>query len=185
MSKYKGFSLIELLIAITVIFIGLISILSSATYSLSISKISVNEIVAVNLASEGIEVVRNVRDSNWLRGSPWDQWNIDGETDPNNNYFLHIDNTTDLTNDWIIHAVGGGPLAPIRPKVYYDSTYHYYGQRNPPSIPPSWQETPFARVINITNISAEEVRVVSTVNWTDQAGNHSVSIVEYLYNWKP
>jgi len=62
-----GFTLLEGIIAITVISIGMIGALALALSNLSSAERNEKRIVAANLAREGIELVRNQRDSNWLK----------------------------------------------------------------------------------------------------------------------
>ncbi|MBU4338645.1 prepilin-type N-terminal cleavage/methylation domain-containing protein, partial [Patescibacteria group bacterium] len=61
-----GFTLIEVMAAVAVLSIGLIGGLTVITKNLSIISGGEDRIIAANLAAEGIELVRNVRDTNWL-----------------------------------------------------------------------------------------------------------------------
>jgi prepilin-type N-terminal cleavage/methylation domain-containing protein len=63
----QGFTLIELMIALAVFTIGIVAALSLALANYNNSRDNLDKIVASNLAREGIELIRNVRDSNWLR----------------------------------------------------------------------------------------------------------------------
>lgn len=62
----RGFTLIEVLIAILIFGLGLLSafVLSSSANSLSLR--SKQEIIATNLLREQIEVFKNIRDTNFL-----------------------------------------------------------------------------------------------------------------------
>lgn len=62
-----GFTLIELIISIAVFTIGLMASFGLALSNYNTSNDSLDRVVATNLAREGIELIRNVRDSNWLR----------------------------------------------------------------------------------------------------------------------
>lgn len=64
----SGQTLIETLIAIFVLVTALTTGLGLAIYALTTSRTSTAEIVASNLAREGVDVVRMMRDSNWLAG---------------------------------------------------------------------------------------------------------------------
>lgn len=66
----KGFGLVELVMAMLILSIALVGILNLMTYLVKASKVNKDKIIALNLAREGIEVLRNVRDSNWLNGCP-------------------------------------------------------------------------------------------------------------------
>ena len=71
-----GQSLIETIVAIFVLTTALTTGLGLAIYSFTTTSLSQNEIIASNLAREGVEVVRAMRDSNWLagdvKGGNWD-----------------------------------------------------------------------------------------------------------------
>lgn len=64
---HQGFTLIEGIIAIAIISTALIVGLSLAYSNLIAAQNNSDRIIAANLAQEGIEVMRNIRDSNWLR----------------------------------------------------------------------------------------------------------------------
>lgn len=61
-----GFTLIELLIAISVFMIGIMGAFSLSLNNLNTAKENTQRVIAANLAREGLELVRNIRDSNWL-----------------------------------------------------------------------------------------------------------------------
>ncbi|MFC1597909.1 hypothetical protein ACFL2M_00035 [Patescibacteria group bacterium] len=61
-----GFSLLESVIAIGVILVGLVSIVTLSTVTLVGGTATSNRYIATNLAQEAVEVVRQVRDTNWL-----------------------------------------------------------------------------------------------------------------------
>jgi prepilin-type N-terminal cleavage/methylation domain-containing protein len=66
----KGFGLVELVMAMVILSIALVGILNLMTYLIKAAQVNKEQILALNLAREGIEMVRNVRDSNWLNGCP-------------------------------------------------------------------------------------------------------------------
>ncbi len=68
-NKQLGQTLIETLVAIFILVTGLVSALSLAVYSFQSSDNSSKQIVATALARESIEGLRNIRDTNWLRGT--------------------------------------------------------------------------------------------------------------------
>jgi len=70
--KAKAFSVMEVIIAITIV--GLVSsaCLSLLATSFRINRNIRNSLVASGLAQEGIEFVRSLRDSNWLAGKTAD-----------------------------------------------------------------------------------------------------------------
>ncbi|MBI4049499.1 MAG: hypothetical protein HY395_01630 [Candidatus Doudnabacteria bacterium] len=64
----SGQSLIETILATFMLTTALITGLSLAIYALSASATAQNSLIATNLAREGIEAIRMMRDSNWLAG---------------------------------------------------------------------------------------------------------------------
>jgi len=65
--------MLEAIIACGIISTAVSSALTLVQLSISAEKESENNIVAANLAREGIEVVRAIRDSNWLADDVWDK----------------------------------------------------------------------------------------------------------------
>lgn len=61
----KGFTLIELLLGLTLFFAGTVAILSLTIVSLDLNTSTTRNMQALELAQEGIESVRNIRDSLW------------------------------------------------------------------------------------------------------------------------
>jgi type II secretory pathway pseudopilin PulG len=70
MQTKPGQTLVEAIIAIAVIGVALLGFLSQSTYNFLASAKTIQRSLALNLAREGIEVVRHIRDSNWLKGCP-------------------------------------------------------------------------------------------------------------------
>ena len=65
MNKHKkGFSIVETMVAITVLLIGVVAPMSLAADGVRAARLSQDQIVAFYLAQEGIELVKNKRDNN-------------------------------------------------------------------------------------------------------------------------
>lgn len=62
----KSFTLIEIVIAITVLAMGIFSVIALAGKSYGAISLQKNKLIAINLAREGTDIVRSVRDENWL-----------------------------------------------------------------------------------------------------------------------
>ncbi|MBI4139157.1 type II secretion system protein [Candidatus Uhrbacteria bacterium] len=72
MKRLNGQTLLELLIATAVIGSGLFAATTIVFSNLQLSDRDADEVVAVNLAREAIEQAKQLRDSNWLAGVPFD-----------------------------------------------------------------------------------------------------------------
>jgi len=66
LSRSQGQSLIETIVAIFILTMGLSAAVGVGIFALSTTTVNLNEAVANNLAREGLEAVRIMRDSNWL-----------------------------------------------------------------------------------------------------------------------
>ncbi|MDP2950971.1 MAG: prepilin-type N-terminal cleavage/methylation domain-containing protein [bacterium] len=70
-SGQEGFTLLEIIIAMFVFFIGIMGIFSLLTATMRNTKGVVDSFKASQLAGEGLELVRNIRDKNWLFYQDW------------------------------------------------------------------------------------------------------------------
>src|SRR3989344_9109905 len=61
-----GFTIIESLVVVFILVLGLLPVLSGVVSSLDISSNIKNTYIASNLVQEGLEVVRGIRDKQWL-----------------------------------------------------------------------------------------------------------------------
>ena len=173
LKKNSGFSLMEVIISVAVIITALVA--SIALLSFSISGISTNKskIIAVSLAQEGLEIVRNTRDSNWFFGNtgPDDGTGTDwreglGETgdisDPNPSF--HTVQYDELT------------FSSDNPKLYIDANGFY--THNETSV-----VTSFERKIYIEYIDNNQIKVTCEVRWQEKGREQSIIAETRLYNW--
>lgn len=68
-----GFTLVETILAITVIGLVITAAAQLTQSSLNVGRISTHELVAYHLAEEGLEVMRAQRDTNWLKNYAWNR----------------------------------------------------------------------------------------------------------------
>lgn len=190
----NGFTVLETLIALTVVAVGVVGTLTLSSQTVMGSRSSQHEVVASNLAREGIEVARALRDSNWLGIEAGeltdDKW----------------DNGLYATgNDYTARAVFGGrewsldyqfgDIVACREncRLYLDEMTGIY------SHDASGTKTVYRRglttkpicddhtVVNITCPGGKikvGVQVLSTVEWEEQNHTSSLTLEERLYNWR-
>jgi len=65
-SCITGFTILEVMVAIFVITVGVISVFNVVQNVTMFSRVNSSRLTATYLAQEGIELVRNQRDTNWL-----------------------------------------------------------------------------------------------------------------------
>ncbi len=68
----KGFTLIEIIIAISVMTIGIVGSYAVVPMMVRNQAVNLDEFTASQLAHEGMEIVRNFRDTNWLADLNWE-----------------------------------------------------------------------------------------------------------------
>ena len=70
--KPKGFTLIEVIVAIFLVTVGIGGVYALIQRTTAFTPVVSARFTAAYLAQGGIEMVRNIRDTNWLSGNPWD-----------------------------------------------------------------------------------------------------------------
>jgi|AntAceMinimDraft_6_1070360.scaffolds.fasta_scaffold06522_3 prepilin-type N-terminal cleavage/methylation domain-containing protein len=73
-NTHRGFTLIEMLVAVLIFSVSLTALMSVAAKGLRASREAQSQVEADYLALEALEVVRNIRDSAFLAGYGQDQW---------------------------------------------------------------------------------------------------------------
>lgn len=77
--RNSAFTLAETILAIAIIALVITTTYGLSQNSLKIGRNSINQFIAYHLAEEGLEIVRNLRDSNWLQNKEWRTGLQDGE----------------------------------------------------------------------------------------------------------
>jgi hypothetical protein len=167
-----GQTLIETLVAIFILTAGLISAVSLGTYSFRSTDNASKQVVGTALAREGVEVVQNIRDTNWLTEAPS---NCDYMGTGQSCHSLWLDGIggTISEGDWGLdmNASNGswGFVDPPTYELYYDrdtGLYNTYLSSNA-------QKTIYSRKISIARDNTTppfsgvnyKMVVVSTVWW--------------------
>ena len=181
----NGFSLIEIIFSIGIITVGLVSILSLFNYNIKNGIRNKNKLVAVYLAEEQIEVVRQLRDSNWRIDLPGITW----ETGiPSNDVEVVIrikdtdnDNDYDFTEGWEVEKVAGGGNQ-WKKEVFTDSNLYFNPRVESETI---GVKTKFKRWLEIKHCDTVDsndcLEITSNVSYD---GISDIQIKTCLYNWK-
>lgn len=175
MNKTRGFTLIETLVAVSLLTIAIVAPMTLISKSLSAAYYARDQVVAFHLAQEAIETVRHVRDHNVLvvaLGSPADI--LDGI--PIGSPF--VVNTLDDDIDEAACISGTCPPLQLDPS----GTFYGYGT--------GWTDTRFTRAVEAETVredessTPQEIRISVTVSWqTASFQSRSITISENLYRW--
>lgn len=169
-----GFTLIETLVAISIFSFSILALLSVLSTGVTNTTYAKKKIVAGYLAQEGIEYVRNMRDTAVLYDatSPQNGWNsfsskISGCVSGNVCGFNSSTNPISIFN-CTADSIGC--------KLYLNNgNYNDNGS--------SGVDSGFVRKIWITSISSDQVKIFSEVDWKQGSGNFSMTFSENLFNW--
>ena len=97
LNKNRGFTILEVLVTMLVLIIGGLAAYAMVQQIVFDTFASNYRITAAYLAKEGIEIVRNTRDTNWLKDAP--SWN-DGISDISENDVLsNYDRNTTISSN--------------------------------------------------------------------------------------
>lgn len=204
MRNQNGYTLLETIIALAVILSALagpVSLIIRGIHNFSFSK---NKIIAVNLAQEGIELIRVIRENNQIciekegrRNGPPRTWQTDYDGSIPSS-LLGTNRTADalairqyscgsvtIRNPTLANFGAACATTPLR--INANGNYNYT----------DGQPTIFSRCISITRPSGSEsgpqgltippadmMDVALVVSWLERDIQRSISLTERLYNWK-
>lgn len=174
------------MLSIFILLVGMtaaMTLVSGGIRGLTLSK---NRLIALNLGQEGVEIIHNARDNNWLNSDdlgtppPWNDWNGDGSADVCVSCAGYV---WWSSNDF----VSGAAPADLR---WNTVTNHY-------AYDGTMGES-FSRIITIRDDPDGEgvptVAVWATVGWGGTGGctingvnsgkRYCVQVEERLYNWR-
>lgn len=168
----KGFTLIETLVAITVLTIAIVGPMSLAISSINSVKIVKNQVIAFYLAQEGIEYVRNLRDNNFIQGNTGTKW-----LDRLENCWIGSGKCViDVSRNTITNC---GAQCPVI--KYDDAGGFYYNYK-------SGTDTIFIRTVKIDRINIgggnNEAKIEVIVEWPERFGTKSFTLQDSIFNWK-
>lgn len=157
----NGFSVLEVMIAVAIITMGMIGVLSLVLQNIQVQYVNKNNLIASQLAQEGLELVRNIRDENWLDGNAYYLGIIEDGT-------YTIDYTF-ATNDLIDLIDDSGA------KLNIDATGFYTHNAG--------DATPFYRLVTVSD-NIDYLEVECKVRWYERNRVHDYIATTLLYDWR-
>lgn len=159
MAKIKnesGFTIVEALISLVILSMALLPALNMAGLAATISYSIQSNLTAAQLAQEGVEIARGIRDDSWFNNQAFD------ENLPEGNWTIQWDSDALM------------PLGLNPPLKIDNGLYNYYTGEN----------TIFSREISITKVNSVELKIQSKVTWVERGRNREVAVESHLFDWK-
>ncbi len=173
----------ETLIALSIFTFSVLGLMSVLSAGISDTTYAKKKITAAYLSQEGVEYFRNLRDTYVLYAATgaegWTAFNnkiTDGACHQGNGcYFddrdLDYDNQSQPMTG--ITLTGCGSSCPA---LLYDSASGKYGYGG-------GVDSGYVRKIQAAIVSSNEVKISSTVYWTQNSGTYQITLSENLFNW--
>lgn len=167
----RGFTLIESLVGITILLLAITAVLTLVTRNIAISASARDQVAATYLAQEAIEIIRNTRDNNTFAGVPW----LTGlGTCLGVGLVCKVD-TTKISAPATECTLGGTGVEKCSYlKLDSDNIYQYL----------NGDDTIYKRSVNLISVSAEEVIISTTVQWSSVGRKRTFVLVEHIFDWE-
>jgi len=162
----KGFTLLEMMIASALVIMGVVGAFGVLQKAISTTAVNITRLKAAYLAQEGIEIIRNIRDSNWLEDPVG---NFDDGIQPGSHHNLDYRST----------------VFPDTINCLSTEEFLKFNELNGFYECSSVSDSNFIRrVVNVDSSVSDKLKVKSTVTWEDHGQNHSITVEDVLYDWQ-
>lgn len=173
-----GFSFLEIMGGVFIVTVGVVAIANLVTNLFLYSRFLSSKLTAAYLTQEGMEIVRNIRDTNWLEGENWEADIFCCATDPGQGCPGVCECTREKSGacrgdygDAELETAGGG-------RLYRQNGRYVHG---------GGEKTEFKRFIEVEKSSPDFLEVCVITTWEAQvtgwAKEHETRACEKLYNW--
>jgi Tfp pilus assembly protein PilV len=156
-------------VAISIFTVSVLALLSILSQGISSTNSTKKKVIAAYLAEEGVELIRNKRDTLVISSSTaqvgWNSFSTTTSSTCNGTTGCYVDDSNTL--------VACGSTCPT---LKYDSTNGKYNYT-------TGVDSGYTRKITTTLISADERKITSLVSWPQGLGSSSVTFSENLFNW--
>ncbi len=163
MKMRSGNTVLEMLVALFILMVGLMAVIGLSFRNVTMGRESLKELQAANFAREGIEIVRNIRDSNkyktgFTQGDTiWDGLRLTGPRIIDNTEFVNPSSTSDqvlklesYTTDPSLQSINKIWQRPAPDHFFVQGGIHS-------TMPLDSTETGFYRKINLHAICENDV----------------------------
>lgn len=206
--RERGFTLVEVIVMMAVLTIGILGTLAVASVAVQSGVRNEQQAVAANLAREGVELVRSIRDSNWAAAADgagpgcWDYYprtqEAAGQPLPGscNPRFQSLSTPTNFAA--YLNVGNGMPYLVQQASAQTENSVYRLCQDNRgvfvPRLAPCTTSRTYFRRVTVSRakdlgIDADDgtrkysILVQSRVTWPDR-GADDVIVEEYLTDWR-
>jgi prepilin-type N-terminal cleavage/methylation domain-containing protein len=163
----KAFTMIEVMVALFLLVVGGGSAFALVQGTMALSETSEDQLEASYMAQEGIEIIRNIRDANWVRqridpGVLWDDGIAIDED-------YRLDYLSDSFPDTSCPFLNEGTF------LKYDGNFYNCSDG---------QDSKFKRKVTVEKPGAGIIDIEVEVSWSERGRSHKVTAQTLLYNWK-
>jgi Tfp pilus assembly protein PilV len=182
--KNTGFTLVETLVAISIFTMSILGLMSVLGKGIADTNYAKQKTIAAYLAQEGVEYIRNMRDTFVLYDPTGVQngWNAFKTKltnascfTANGCYFGSLSSADFLNANQPMAGIAMTACSGTCPPLLYYSSYGYYGYFG--------TNSGFTRKIHAEQITTDEIKVFSTVYWTQGSGSYNIVFSANLLNW--
>ncbi len=167
----SGFTLLEITVVIFIIVLGMMGILSLVNQNVQVEYVNKNMVIGSQLAQEGLELVRNKRDVNWLKEEDWEHSSTTASA-----FDIVQDKTYAIDYTGVIDAAPNN-INDAGAKLYQDNNGFYVSSATA-------KPTGFSRLITVGDESAASTTVTCIVQWKKGTNTYNFSAQTTLYNWR-
>ncbi|MDP6387829.1 MAG: prepilin-type N-terminal cleavage/methylation domain-containing protein [Candidatus Pacebacteria bacterium] len=161
--KNGGFTLVEALVAITILTVSIVGPITIASKGMAASVFARDQITAFYLAQEAVEYIRNKRDENNIQGNNW----LFGLSECIGGNVCMID----IQNNNIELCQGGAC-----PVLKYNDTTGFYNYE-------TGNNSNFIREIKIDTVDDKEVSITTTLSWKTGVISKTFTVKEHILDW--
>jgi prepilin-type N-terminal cleavage/methylation domain-containing protein len=185
--RTAGFTLIETLVAISILTLAVAGPLTTASRALVAAEISRDQLTASYIAQQGLEHMRMWRDDVYLAAYRAGGANISTAGWAN---FLSgagsigacQNSTCSFNPDTTVNQMGVGAGQALSTCAGACSPLYLYNGMYTQNA--AGTRTPFTATITFSPLSSTEEKIVSTVSWSFHGVPYSVSITDHLTQWQ-
>lgn len=173
--KRNGFTLIETLLAVTVLVMSITGPLTIASKSLNSAVFAKSEVTAFYLAQEAIEYARNVRDTNALLART--------SADPTSPQYWLSGLASCIGASCTVEAANTTPSQAITPcsgtcaPLLYHAPTGFYGYQN-------GSPSQFTRSFSLEKINDNEYAVTASISWSSTLFGNQFVVRENILKWQ-